>query len=126
MKDRGYIFPVQILGPHEYRIFEDMHYHSRRYNKDVTIRAPFRYDGATGVIDEMSRAPAFHDWLTASGLDPSNPGRPFWDDGSPCTGWQSSMVYRDLLLLDGCWFKASVRPIPCWLWGVPPLVWVHR
>lgn len=118
MKERGYFFPVQVLGHHLYRVYEDMPYHSARYDKWTTVKKEFTCDGATGAMDILCRGWIHHDWLTASGLTPHLQGAPYWDDGTPCTRWESSTVLADCLKEDGYTFRAPFWRLATWVAGL--------
>lgn len=116
---RGYILPLEVVGPDHYRLFRSISYYSKRYNKTVTAPAGFEMDGATGATDITTRGWIFHDWLTASGLNPDLKGTKHWDDGTPCSRWQSSVVLYDCLREDGYVVRA---PFWClFTWAIDPL-----
>ena len=94
------------LGPHSYRLLTDIEYYSLRYKKSVTVTAGKHSDGATGAMDIMSRGSWIHDELTDD---------PYWDDGTYCSRWASSMVLGDVLAEDGYWFRRWTWPIATFL-----------
>ena len=106
-----YITPIydgsfNILG---YRIIKTKTYHSKRYNKNITIKpSDMPYDGATGAKDINSFGWLFHDVLCRDGR---------FDDGSKCTNWQASKVLSDILESEGRWFRGKSWFIATWLFG---------
>ena len=65
-------------------------------------------DGATGAFDISSASWWFHDRLCATGK---------WDDGSPCTNLQASLVIGYALAREWRVFRAAYWPIATWLFG---------
>jgi len=90
-----------------YRCELTVSYYSERYGKWITVNKGFWSDGATGVIDVASFAWWVHDVICE---------RWRWDDGSPITVLQSSMVLHDIL-------KAEGRKIRARLWGSATFGW---
>jgi len=82
-----------------YIVEEDYTYYSKRYNRSVTIIAPYKCDGASGwfVPDLHSRSWQVHDWVCEFKV---------WDDGSKCTHVQRSMILHDILESENRWFRA--------------------
>jgi hypothetical protein len=78
-------------------------YFSHRYGKFVTVPYGYRSDGATGAIDIWSSGWWVHDVLCDRGT---------WDDGTPCTNWQASMVLADILESEGRWLRKHT-----WKWA---------
>ena len=85
-------------------------YHSKRYNKKITIIGlnddylnPMYSDGASGAFDIISAGWWFHDKLC-------NDCR--WDDGTPITNWQASMVLSDILYSEGRYIRSKR-----WFWA---------
>lgn len=72
-------------------------YRSPRYGQTVTVVDGYESDGATWAEDIWSQAWWVHDVLCDRGT---------WDDGTPVTNWQASMVLRDILGDEGRWFRA--------------------
>lgn len=90
--------------------FRETHlsYYSSRYKKRVTVRKGYPSDGATGARDIDSEAWWVHDKLCDTGK---------FDDGTPCTNWQASMILKDILKSEGRWFRARSWFIATWLLG---------
>ena len=83
-------------------------YYSWRYDKFVTVKAGFESDGATGARDINSLSWWVHDVLCDFGV---------FDDGTPCTNWQASMILSDILKAEGRWFRARSWFVATWLFG---------
>lgn len=84
-------------------------YYSERYDKYVTVQAPYRSDGATSAPDIDSDAWWFHDVLCDRGT---------WDDGTPLTNWQCSTVLYDVMRRDGfSLVRSTVWRHQTFLWG---------
>jgi hypothetical protein len=71
-------------------------YHSKRYDKDVTVPKGEPSDGATFAPDIYSRSWKVHDVLCKTGM---------WDDGTKCTNWQASMVLAAILWREKQWLR---------------------
>jgi hypothetical protein len=72
-----------------YILHKGFTYFSKRYNKHVTVKDGFVSDGASGPAEDIvSEAWWVHDVLCETWK---------FDDGSPCSIWQSSMVLHDIL-----------------------------
>lgn len=82
----------KVLRSGKYVCIHPLTYTSPRYCKSVTVNAGFISDGATGAIDIDSDAWWIHDVLCERGT---------WDDKSPVTNWQASMVLSDILKEEG-------------------------
>ena len=67
-------------------------YHSKRYNKDITIPTCITPDGKSAFTSIFSRAW----WLRDVMLDKRK-----WDDGSEMTLLEMSKVFYDALIEDG-------------------------
>ena len=83
-------------------------YHSKRYNKDVTIETGYYSDGSTGWLDMIARYFWVHDILCE---------RKTWDDGSKCSRWQASMVLGDVAREDGCYVAGTAGVFFTWVAG---------
>lgn len=90
-----------------YRCERTIVYYSERYGKYITVKQGFWSDGATGVIDLTSFGWWVHDVICV---------RWTWDDGTPVTVWQSSMVLHDIM-------KAEGRSVRARLWGTATYSW---
>ena len=93
---------ARYLCPREIR------YWSPRYRRWITVARAYPSAGATGARDIDSRAWWVHDRLC---------DWPEFDDGSPCTNWQASMILGDILAEDGHWFRRVTWPAATWLFG---------
>lgn len=80
-----------------YVLDHEIKYYSPRYKKTVTVTVGYKSDGATGAYDIFSEAWWVHDVLCDRGT---------WDDGTPLTNWQASMVLSDILWKEGQWLRA--------------------
>lgn len=86
-----------------------IHYTSRRYNKSVIVPKGYPSDGATGAIDLMDTDSWWvHDKLCDTGV---------WEDGTPCTNLQASLVVYDILKSERRWFRARTWFAATWLIG---------
>lgn len=101
-----------MRGKH-YKLPYTIYYHSRRYDKNVTVPAGFLSDGATGAMDIWSEGWWVHDWLCGNWLG-EGPKPPIgqWDDGTKLTNWQASQVLQDILASEGRWFRSKY-----WFWS---------
>lgn len=90
--------------------FRDTHltYYSRRYSKRISVPKGYKSDGATGAIDIDSDGWWVHDKLCDTGK---------FDDGTPCTNWQASMILKDILKSEGRWFRARSWFVMTYLFG---------
>ncbi|MCP4987595.1 MAG: hypothetical protein GY928_16510 [Colwellia sp.] len=96
----------RVLG---YRVIKNKTYHSKRYNKTVSIKTTdLPYDGATGAMDIDSFGWLFHDVLCRDGC---------FDDGSECSNWQASQVLSDILKEEGRWFRSKTWFVATWFLG---------
>lgn len=75
---------------------EQATYTSERFSKSITIHGGFKSDGATCAKDIKSSAWWFHDALSEWKC---------WDDNSPCSIYESSLVIHDILKSEGRWFR---------------------
>jgi len=91
-----------------YIIHKTMCYYSQRYSKLIVARVGDVFDGATGAFDIDTRAWIFHDILCRDG---------FFNDGTPCTNWQASLVLKDILAEDGKWFRQYTWFAATWIFG---------
>jgi len=105
-----YDIDFQVVGPHRYRLNEDLVYLSRRYNRCITVPAGYMSDGATCAMDITTRGWWVHDIMCDRGT---------WDDGTPVTRWQASSVLYDCLREDGYWIRAPFWRLATWVWGGP-------
>jgi hypothetical protein len=87
---------------------EAFRYRVRRYVKTVTVPLGYPSDGATGARDISSMAWWVHDVLCDTGK---------WDDGTPCTNIQASMVLYDILESEGRWFRKYTWSVATFLLG---------
>ena len=91
--------PLQHGNEYKYMAIKTTVYYSERYNKYVTVQAPYRSDGATSAPDIDSDCWWFHDVLCDRGT---------WDDGTPLTNWQCSTVLCDIMRDEGYnWFRRN-------------------
>ena len=73
-------------------------YVSPRYGKWVKLPPGYESDGASGPAQDVCSVSWWvHDFMCETQR---------WGDGSPCSGWQRSMVLHDILLEEGRWFRA--------------------
>ena len=91
-----------------YKLLENVHYYSERYDKDVMAFEGEEFDGATGAIDVCPIAWIVHDVLCRDGE---------FFDGSICTNWQASMVLSDILKEKGFWFRCRSWFVATFLFG---------
>jgi hypothetical protein len=104
MSPEGFELPIKVLfGGRGYEVTKTVSYFSPRYKKRVTAPEGMVYDGATGVPDLMSVGSLYHDVLCL---------RMTWDDASPVTNWQASMVLHDIMRKEGRKGRSIV-----WKWG---------
>lgn len=95
-------------GKDRYVCNENIGYFSERYQKWIIREAKDDSDGATYAKDIDCFGWLFHDELCDTGL---------WEDGTPCTNWQGSMVLSDILKEQGFWFRTHTWFISTWLMG---------
>lgn len=100
----GIILPRVRIRPgakKPYELLEQVVWRSQRYNRTVTVEPGFRSDGASGPArDILSRAWIVHDKVCTTFR---------WDDGSPISVWQTSVILNDALAEEGHTFIG-----PCW------------
>lgn len=87
---------------------EDYIYCSPRFNKEITVHKGFYSDGATKAIDIDTDAFWIHDVLCRYAE---------FDDHTPCTNWQASMILSDILRSEGFWFRSITWFIATFLVG---------
>jgi len=87
----------------KYKCPKEIKYYSVRYDKFVTVPEGYPSDGATFAEDIYSDSWWVHDKLCDTGK---------WDDGTPVTNWQASMVLRDILWVE----KRYVRSFRWFFW----------
>lgn len=83
-------------------------YWSKRYDKYVTIRRNWSFDGATFAKDINSMSWLVHDVLCYLG---------HFDDGTECTNLQASLILYDILKSEGRWFRKYTWFLATWLFG---------
>lgn len=93
---------IKYFNEHEFT------YHSKRYDKDVTVPEDMPSDGATFAPDIYSRAWWVHDRLCDTGK---------FDDGSPCTNWQASRIISDILWSEKQWLRTVHWGVLTFLFG---------
>jgi len=92
------------MGKIKYKNPKRIEYFSRRYGKTVIVPKGYESDGASGpAIDIPSTGWWIHDKLCDTGT---------FEDGTPCTNWQASMVLRDVLRAEG----RGIRKVT-WFWS---------
>lgn len=96
------------MGSYKYTRFTDLKYYSKRYDKYVSVPKGYQSDGATGAKDIDSNGWWVHDKLCGTGK---------FDDGTPCTNIQASLVLYDILKSEGRWFRARTWLAATWLFG---------
>jgi hypothetical protein len=100
---------VQLVDPDKhdgmkYKFTQAQTMYSRRYRKFIFLPKGFGSDGATGAKDlHGSWSWPFHDVITNSGK---------FNDGTPCTAWQASMILRDILHAEGHFARKYI-----WKWA---------
>lgn len=81
-----------------YRLVDPIVYYSPRFKKKITCPEGMESDGASGpATDIVSVGWWVHDWLETTHA---------WDDGTPCSAFESSLVLYDILLSEGRWIRA--------------------
>lgn len=89
-----------------YSLLRDISYYSPRFKKYKTVKTSFDSDGASGPAPDLSGWSWWvHDSLC---LDEK------WDDGSPCSVMDASLVLHDIL-------KSECRPVRACTWFVATL-----
>ena len=83
-------------------------YHSKRYDKWVTVPKGFGSDGSSGAVDIYSQSWWVHDLLCVTGT---------FDDGTTCTNLQASFVLYDILKSEGRWFRKYTWFAATYLFG---------
>lgn len=83
-------------------------YHSKRYDKFITIPPGYQSDGATYAPDLSRTAFFVHDRICQHGK---------FDDDTPVTNWQASAIYYDILGQKGFWFRKYHRRFFTFLGG---------
>lgn len=99
----------------KYILEEPIVYSSPRYQKTLTCPKGMRSDGASGPAEDiLSIAWWVHDraWSTWK-----------WDDGSPLSLWQSTMILHDILYAEDRWFRAASWPIATYGAGLWNRLW---
>ncbi len=92
----------KVINPKKYKgkkfcLMNSGKMYSKRYKKWVSLYRGFKSDGATGAKDLYdSWSWWFHDGITDI---------PAFDDGTPCTAWQASMILKDILCAEGRKFR---------------------
>jgi len=88
-----------------YRLIDQISFYSPRFKKWINLPAGMESDGASGpATDIVSLGWWVHDRLVETGQ---------WDDGTPCSILDSSLVLRDILWSEGrriracSWFVAT-------------------
>lgn len=91
-----------------YTLRTEICYHSPRFCRWVTVPAGYVSDGASGAIDIWSESWWVHDRLCERGT---------WDDGTPATNWQASLVLHDILRQEKRHWRAMYWFLATWLFG---------
>jgi len=86
----------------KYRCKKEIRYWSPRYKKLITVEYDYPSDGATFASDIYSDSWWVHDKLCDTGV---------FEDGTPCTNLQASMILRDILLNEGRYVRGIY-----WMW----------
>ena len=106
----GIVFPRVKLHPGNkkpYELLDPIFWQSRRYGRVITVEAGFRSDGASGPARDIeSRAWFIHDKACTTWT---------WDDGTPISLWQSSMILKDVLSEEGHVWIAPLWAGATWL-----------
>ncbi len=92
----------------KYKLIRAIKYYSERYQKSCNVDIGYISDGATGAVDIFSEAWWIHDKLCDVGK---------WDDGTPVTNLQASMVIRDVLMDEGRYLRAQYWFLATFLFG---------
>lgn len=96
-----------INGDGTYTLNKGFVYTSPRYAQKITVPDGYESDGATGAMDILSRGWWVHDRLCEG----------FWDDGTPISNWQCSMVLHDILVSEGRYWQAKRWMVATFLFG---------
>lgn len=83
-------------------------YYSLRYFKSIYVEKGFKSDGASGAIDICSKGWLVHDKICETWE---------WDDGTPISNFQASMVLHDILKEEGRWFRCYTWFLATFLFG---------
>lgn len=106
----GVHLDFEILDDGNYRLLSKIRYHSPRYDKWVTVPVDYISDGASGPAEDIvSEAWWVHDVLC---------DRWAFDDKTPCSNRQASLVLHDILKSEGRWFRSRSWFLATW-WGGP-------
>ena len=87
---------------------KEIRYWSPRYKKWIVVEEGFKSDGATGAIDIYSEAWWVHDKVKETEK---------FNDGTPCTNRQASMILYDILRSEGRKIRAPFWCAGTYLWG---------
>ena len=90
-----------------YRLLVKIVYWSPRYKKFITVPVGFLSDGVTWFLDLASISAWLHDWMRKTKK---------FDDGTPIACYQASMIFGDVLRVEGDYLVGTV--------GVP-LTWIY-
>jgi hypothetical protein len=107
-------------------------YHSERYGKTKTVEIGYPSDGASGpapdiytdgwwVHDPLCLPPPRDEWPKCAEGFWNTDG--YWDDGTPCTRWQSSMVLHDILTDEGRWLRGNAWGTATFIGWLPKALW---
>ena len=96
------------MGRIKYWNKKEIRYYSKRYGKLITVPENYPSDGATFASDIYSDSWWVHDLLCDRGT---------FDDGTPCTNIQASMILRDILLSEGRYIRAAYWSFFTFLFG---------
>ena len=91
-----------------YHVHKQYKYFSLRYGKWVHCNVGMKSDGATGAWDINSFGWLVHDKLCKTAV---------FEDGSPCTNWQASMILSDILKSEGRWVRAQTWKYSTFVFG---------
>ena len=95
------MFPFDMFSKkNKYIESKGFTYHSKRYDKNITIPPMYQSDGATYAPDLSRTAFFVHDRICQHGK---------FDDGTPVTNWQASSIYYDILGDKGFSFRKYHR-----------------
>lgn len=94
--------PDEFYTSKHYNLLVDISYVDR-YLKTTFIPKGTESDGASGAFDIKSVAWWVHDQLCKNGC---------WDDGTPITNWQASIILGDILWEEKRWFRSAY-----WKWS---------
>lgn len=108
---------------HKYELLYKIRYYSPRYGKHVTMQKGYRSDGASGAIDldgpvicrkladDTIVMKSLSWWVHDKLCD-----RMMWDDGTPVSNRQASMVLRDILRSEGHWIRDYWWFLTTWIY----------